>query len=1518
MAKKRLNKNVVIGLSLVGFLIIIVTSVLMLRQLQSRDPKYYAALAERYADQGDFKTAAVFYREAWQRSQDPVHLVFQGDMQLKDGTVRDAVTSWRAALVNDPALIDAHRRQLDVLLKTAQLYRQLGTWDAVREAADAFLNCGVDLSTEDQAFAHHAQGQALVNLTQRDPNLAPAGEEALRKAAALDPANVTYPIDLARYLTARGSTDEAQRLYDELLANHVAPGADAAGIRVAQAEFWAAQQRFDEAENTLREALHLAENDAPALRDARLAYSVFLIQQWTRARRDGDEAKADRLFEQTRNLLNECVEVGADDFDPYVNLALLFRAADRNADVLSICEARLSRGFSRRGVEADRNRLQAFTLMLYGAEAAVGESIVAHQAGDQVKREEYLKKAEQWVTDARGEFPNHPRLFHDAARIKLARGLDRAALEDLRRADDAYTGFDAIDWENKIMLTRLHLKLGEAGAARTVLEGVMEPARTQRRTDPVFWSLYAQTLYETGELDRALAIAEQILATDVQHEGALRLKAAVLERQGRFEDATRIVESLTGSEIIRPLRAAQQLSLQGKAPEAVNVLREALARHPDDVNLLRALVRELSNLERTDEARAIIETALSRKPDDVTLKKLSVLTQSDLTPEQRDQALVDIIHTQPDAFERDAELIGLYWRRGQFAKALTAIESALQHLQDRDTPASQNATIEVQRALLSAKLTLAAALKDDDAAQAARDAAVRYNVDGAHGQVLVGQYRMQRQDIEGAIRALRRAVEEQPTDSKALSYLGQCLHHAGQPEEGRDLYERAIAANPREGEAHKGLAVLAKQRGDLDAYRKSLAAAEQFMVNDEWITNERRIEQEQADPSSAIARREKQLEEKPDDLSNLRRLADLSEAIGDREKADRYFERWLEGNADDKDTVVAVGAYFRRTKRLERSLALVQQYIASRQVKADRANGYILLASHYLNAGDNQAVERALLSGADIESTFEIAQSLAEFYLKKVDRADQALPWLDKAVDLARRDLPARLPRTMATRISCLLDRRVNDVDGARRSVEALLADHPDYLPGWLLKSEVHARAGEETEAVDALTTYLNRKPDDAPALYQRALHRRAQGQIGAAVEDLERLKRVHPLALDLAPRFLLASLHRLAGRRAEWVRELEQLAKEAPDSPAAIEALARAYVHENRPVDAERIVTGQINRPDGPPDARWFFLRGSIALDRNEPGQALNDFLRGAEVAAHSAESVTGVLDVYLRLHRPADGLTYFDQYAPKDSPTATLLSRHARLLAGAGREAEAIEQFRRAMAQAMKESNDAARQVAGDVRAAFESPRAIELFSAVHHDGPPNRANLRLLARLYPMTGQFVEAADAITRLLESSPNDTERAELFAELGEVQQVAGRTDEARTAYEEALKYNDRHWVALNNLAYLLSDTQGEHALARPYAERAVEIQEHPSALDTFGWIYVGLSDYSSAIAELSRAIRLNPDDPLPYYHLGEAYRRDGRSREAADILKSGLDIARTAGQSELVAQIETSLEKARSGDQAP
>ncbi|MDO8629219.1 MAG: hypothetical protein Q7R41_01895, partial [Phycisphaerales bacterium] len=522
MAKKKLNKNLVIAITLGMFAVMIILSALMLRQLQQRDPRYFIELANNAATQGHWQQAAVFYEQAWRRSNEAKYLVEVGEMLLRDGDVQNARVAWHQALVQEPGLIEGHVRQLTLLLRMARLYDAPQDWEAVRDAADTMLEVEAEKTSSQTAFAHNARGLALIQLRDRgaDPE---EGLGDLQKACELAQESVDYAIDLAFVFVRRGDSVTADNTFADMYAMFGPPlspheergggkGAEASKVRVAYARYLAGRGKREEAERFLKEAMALSGEDAGALREAKLGYAGLVTQQWALAMRDpASKAEATPLFDKAEAILKDCVESDPDAFDAYLQLAMLYRSAGRYADVVETCEKRISRGLSRKGVEATQNRVSTFTLMIYASEASVALGITAAQENSFVERDRWLVKAEQYVADARGEAPTHPRVLSQAGRVQIARGRERAGLEALRAADEGYRSFGTVNWENRMIRARVHLQLNEAGAARQVLEEVMDDAAKTRGADSAFWNLYAQTLVQAGELSRALAMVDRVL-----------------------------------------------------------------------------------------------------------------------------------------------------------------------------------------------------------------------------------------------------------------------------------------------------------------------------------------------------------------------------------------------------------------------------------------------------------------------------------------------------------------------------------------------------------------------------------------------------------------------------------------------------------------------------------------------------------------------------------------------------------------------------------------------------------------------------------------------------------------------------------------------------------------------------------------------------------------------------------------------------------------------------------------------
>ena len=1516
MAKKRLNKNMIVALTLFSLAMLVVLSVLILRQVMHRDPSYFVALAVQSEREGDLQSAKFFYNKAWERSNDATYLVSIGELFRAEGDVGQALASWSAALVNAPELSEAHLHLLDLRLEIARLYDQSDHWKAVRDGAEAFLDAGATLSRPDEAKTRNANGLALIRLARLGEGNAQIGEADLQRATELAPDVADYKVDLARHWVAHGRADDGERLFRSTIIEEVTPGIDAVRIRTAFAEYLVEQNQSTEAEALFEESLSLSGDSASALGEARTAFALFLAQRWAA------EPNRTDLFDRAEGLLEAETWANPDGYDAYLQLATLYGSARRHEDVVASCDRRLERGLVRKGARVGRNRVDAFSLMVFASEACISEAVGKHDAGLEEERQDWLERAEQYIERARAELPSNPRVLMQLARLKLARGLDRQALEDLRAAQDGYRTAGQVNWDNTMTLARLHLSLKETGAAMVVMEEVLDAARRERSGDVRFWTLFAQVLFQGKEFDRALAYCDRILQVDSANVTIVPLKVMILQAQGRIDDAGRMAQQLSDDPITVTLVKTRGLILIGNYEAAYTTVYDALRQYSSDPRLVGTAVRILLHLDRAEEARDLVEVALRDDGDNTQLQMLHVLTRTDLSARARDEAILKFIDDEEDAYQRTLALIDFYLGKRDHENLLLLLNEGIQHLTDAKTPTAQRAAASQLRILLETKLTVAAALKDTAAMDSARDAAVEFNVDGAGGKSLEGLYFMHLEDFDAAVNAFREALKAQPTDARVLAHLGQCHQILLQNDEARSFFDRALQVNPDEGIAHKGLAMLAKAANDRKADDRHFDLAKGLLANDLWVQAEILEREEADDPETAIERRESLRAEQPDDVSNLMRLAALHEAVGSTARADATYTQALASAPGNKELVVAAAAFYRRTGRPDDSLNIITRYIVSQVTVDDTARGHLLLASHHLAVGDMTKAERALTDAAEIAQSVEVMQSLAEFYLRAANRPTEALAWFEKAISTARSTQSPRLPRLLTLRVSCLLQPGMDETEKAEQACEELLTDFPDYPQGLLLLSEIRSREGDIEGAVNTITDYLRFSPNDPKALFHRAGLYLANGRIGPAIEDLEFLKRTSPLALDLEPRMRLATLKRHTGRIDQAIRELEALVTDAPDSSKALQALVELYIEENRFTDADRLITGRINRARETPAAHWFFLRGRTALELGNFGTAISDAKRGAEINGYDTLSVRHLLDTCLRAGRASEGIAFYEQHAPQDSAPPALVSQYARLLLMAGHEEEAVGHFRMAMALAIEQPADVVGMVSGDLSVAFPDAasveRAIKLFERSAPDGTMGRVNDRIRVRLYRLDSRIDAAAEILNDLIGSCQDSHERALLYHELGDLYQTALRPLDARHAYEDALRFNNGYWITLNNLASVLSDSLSEDALAEGYAKRAMEAADNSDTRDTLGWIYVRLADYARGIAHLTQTVRRGSRNPLHFYHLGEAYRRNEQRNVAASILQTGRQLARRVGDSDLARRFDDSIDRNSRSDSSP
>jgi Tfp pilus assembly protein PilF len=123
---------------------------------------------------------------------------------------------------------------------------------------------------------------------------------------------------------------------------------------------------------------------------------------------------------------------------------------------------------------------------------------------------------------------------------------------------------------------------------------------------------------------------------------------------------------------------------------------------------------------------------------------------------------------------------------------------------------------------------------------------------------------------------------------------------------------------------------------------------------------------------------------------------------------------------------------------------------------------------------------------------------------------------------------------------------------------------------------------------------------------------------------------------------------------------------------------------------------------------------------------------------------------------------------------------------------------------------------------------------------------------------------------------------------LADFYQSSGAAQSATEQFEIILRASPNDVATLNNLAWLLidSDTKRAELLAR----RAAAIAPKEAAIaDTLGWVLVKAGKYSEALEPLERAVKGLPNNRSVRYHYASAAARTGDTATARRELQTAL-----------------------------
>ena len=121
-----------------------------------------------------------------------------------------------------------------------------------------------------------------------------------------------------------------------------------------------------------------------------------------------------------------------------------------------------------------------------------------------------------------------------------------------------------------------------------------------------------------------------------------------------------------------------------------------------------------------------------------------------------------------------------------------------------------------------------------------------------------------------------------------------------------------------------------------------------------------------------------------------------------------------------------------------------------------------------------------------------------------------------------------------------------------------------------------------------------------------------------------------------------------------------------------------------------------------------------------------------------------------------------------------------------------------------------------------------------------------------------KYQDALDTYKAGLEIIPetNVGLKSDFYGQIGDIYYQIKNMPEAYKAYDEALKYNDKNVVVLNNYAYFLSLEKKDLKKAERMSALAVKLEPNNSTyLDTYAWIFFVQGNYTLAKIYIESAL---------------------------------------------------------------
>ena len=771
--------------------------------------------------------------------------------------------------------------------------------------------------------------------------------------------------------------------------------------------------------------------------------------------------------------------------------------------------------------------------------AALAALLVAGCGGAEERKAKYLERGKAFIAEenwdkARVEIKNVLQIDPKSAEAYYLLGRVEEKKQEWAKAYGAYSKAVELDPEMvdaRSRLAQIHLLQAVAMKANNDRDGEAKAlGQVQTEIDEILkrdaehagaLTLRANMLMREGKADEAIAVAEKVVKNDPDYGPAAGLLASLYTQKGKTAEAEKLLLAASAAaEDPLPVRLqlAQHYARQKNTAAAEKIMREIIASRPDELQYRIQLAQLLLQTDQLEKAEAVMREAVAADPKDAQrYLMIADMYTSRKNPEAAVAYLRESIEQQPELSELRLGLARLYEQAKKPDEAKRVYETMVAHYGE-EPPGL------VARNRLAVMLGEAG---DTETASKLIEEVLAVNPKDGDALVIKGRLAMQRSDFDTAVTSFRAALRDQPDSVFILHLLAEAQLRNGDAELAGDNLRRAVEVAPQNADARIKYARYLITRKEL------VRALEQIDA----------VLDKDADNADAIAAKSEVLAAKGDLAAVKEQLAKLKQAAPDNPEASLRLARVNMAEGDTAAALAEVDAVLQRDGANTQALILKTDILATTKDFAA------------LEAAIKQLKEAA---PKNPEGFFRMGR-----YLRSKNDIDGALKEYEQGYALAEgAGKTALLTEIVNTQLAA------GQAEQAQARVEAVLSQEPEHPSAYDLLGVVHMARKDYKAAEAAFAKQLQRNPNSQMVYTQLASSRERQGDRAGAIAAFEQGLGV--LKDDVSLMVGLAGAHERNGDIEAAVALYEKVLAKQADNAVAVNNLA-ALLADHR-TDAESL----------------------------------------------------------------------------------------------------------------------------------------------------------------------------------------------------------------------------------------------------------------------------------------------------------------------------------------------------------